>query len=248
MMALEDILASQAAGPGYFSTIFAYAFFGNAATLQSLAVRTIYLSEGGYIQSEHTQYSPNQQGLRIDNDGNIDANGNTHIGKNCNIDGATTIGGSCSITGNTTILGNTIIGNNAVFRGEIESGPLKLTNNTPAPAVVTYPPNTIFTKDNIMNLNVSNVIGTYGLVQFDEIQASYQEIYTTYISLNIRFYLNGVQQYSLSDVNQIYILYKLEYTPVMPASSKTFRLTDLPTARPVESNLVYVENGILKLS
>ena len=99
MLALEDILASQVAGPGYFSTIFASAFFANSASLQSLSTKTIYLSEGGYIQSEHTQYSPNQQGLRIDSDGNIDANGNTHIGGNLNVTGNGTIGGNVSFGG-----------------------------------------------------------------------------------------------------------------------------------------------------
>ena len=248
MLALEDILASQAVGPGYFSTIFAYAFFGNAATLQSLAVRTIYLSEGGYIQSEHTQYSPNQQGLRIDNDGNIDANGNTHIGKNCNIDGATTIGGSCSITGNTTILGNTIIGNNAMFRGEIESGPLKLTNNTPAPAVVTYPYGTIFNNQNIDELNVSNVDGTYGYVQFDRILAFISGSGGGSITY-IQFFIGNVKVYEQMTPGTFTVLQAiLSYTTRIPASSKTFKLIDIPTARPAEPNMVYVENGILKLS
>lgn len=80
MLALEDILASNAAGEGYFSAVFASAFFGNAATLASLSVRTIYLRYGGNIQSDYSQYSQETLGLNIDYRGNIDANGDTHLG------------------------------------------------------------------------------------------------------------------------------------------------------------------------
>jgi hypothetical protein len=99
MNALTDILASEVTGTGYFSTIFANAFFANDATLQSLSTRTIYLREGGYIQSDESQYVPGELGLNIDNAGNIDANGNTHIGGVCTIDGTTTISGNTTIAG-----------------------------------------------------------------------------------------------------------------------------------------------------
>ena len=99
MMALQDILATSVAGEGYFSTIFANAFFANDATLYSLSTKTIYLRQGGYIQSDNTGYVYHQQGLLIDYDGNIDANGNTHIGGVCTIDGTTTIGGNTTIGG-----------------------------------------------------------------------------------------------------------------------------------------------------
>ena len=80
MMALQDILATSVAGEGYFTTIFANAFFANEATLQSLSTRTIYLRAGGYIQSDQSQYIPETLGLNIDYAGNIDANGKTHLG------------------------------------------------------------------------------------------------------------------------------------------------------------------------
>ena len=79
MMALEDILATNNAGEGYFSAVFASSFFGNAATINSLATKTIYLRQNGYIQSDKTTYVVAKNGLKIDGDGNIDANGDTHI-------------------------------------------------------------------------------------------------------------------------------------------------------------------------
>ena len=79
MMALEDILLLNNAGPGFFSALFANAFFANDATMNSLATKTIYLRQGGYIQSDNTTYVRESNGTRLDYDGNIDANGDTHI-------------------------------------------------------------------------------------------------------------------------------------------------------------------------
>ena len=113
MMALEDILATQVTGEGYFSTIFALAFFANSATLQSLSVRTIYLSSYGTIQSDLNTYSPERTGLRIDANGNIDANQNTHIG------GKVAIG--VDLNGNTDFSNyDVVIGGNTKITGHLE--------------------------------------------------------------------------------------------------------------------------------
>lgn len=79
MSALEDVLATTVAGTGYFSTIFAQAFFGNSATLNSLATKEIYLRQDGFIQSDNVTYVAQTTGLKLDADGDIDANGDTHI-------------------------------------------------------------------------------------------------------------------------------------------------------------------------
>lgn len=105
MQALTDILACNNASNGFFATIFASSFFANAASIENLSTKTIYLKSGGNIQSEETAYIANQQGLKIDADGNIDANGDTHIGGRCVIDGDTTIEGNAVIRGNVNIEG-----------------------------------------------------------------------------------------------------------------------------------------------
>jgi hypothetical protein len=94
MMALEDVLATQNITSGAFSYIFAQSFWANEASMNALSTKTIYIRQGGYIQSDNTQYVPHQHGLKIDSDGNIDANQNTHIGGNCTIDGNATIKGT----------------------------------------------------------------------------------------------------------------------------------------------------------
>ena len=103
MTALETILALNNTTSGYFGEVFASSFFGNNATLNSLATKTIYLRQDGCIMSDKTQYVYHTSGLKMDADGDIDANGNTHIGGTCTIDGNTTIGGTCSIAGTATI-------------------------------------------------------------------------------------------------------------------------------------------------
>lgn len=80
MTALEDVLATNVAGQGYFSTVFTESFFGNAATLNSLATKEIYLRQDGHIMSDKTTYDFQKNGFKLDADGDIDANGNMHFG------------------------------------------------------------------------------------------------------------------------------------------------------------------------
>ena len=131
MQALEDILAMNVSTNGYFAAIFASAFFANDATLQSLSVRIIKLRTGGSIQSEKTPYSSQTQGLLIDADGNIDANGNTHI-RNLTVDNNAIINGSGYIGANMTIKGpldgctgtfsGALSGATGTFNGDIDAG------------------------------------------------------------------------------------------------------------------------------
>ena len=131
MMALQDILALSVAGEGYFSTVFANAFFGNDATLQSLSTRTIYLRYGGYIQSDQSQYVPNKLGLNIDYAGNIDANGKTHLGGKVAIgvsgDNSDLNNYDVVIGGNTKISG-VLSGATGSFEGDINALSFKTTD------------------------------------------------------------------------------------------------------------------------
>ena len=143
MLALEDVLSTTAVGPGFFSTIFANAFFANSATMESLSVRTIYLHSNGIIQSDLNTYSPESTGLKIDAAGNIDANQNTHLkGKvaigvalNNNTDFDTydvVIGGNAKIAGHLDGATGTFSGalsgatgsfsGNGDFRGDLHCG------------------------------------------------------------------------------------------------------------------------------
>lgn len=249
MMALQDVLATSVTGEGYFSTIFANAFFGNDATLQSLSTKTIYLRQGGYIQSDNTGYIAQTQGLRIDYDGNIDANGNTHIGGNCTIDGNTSIDtngyikGNLDITGTAYLKGRTIIEGDATFSGDIYSGPLELSSNEPQPVVYTYPTGT-----HIVFLKLENVSGTYGPYTFD-----WLNIYTTYNSSSMSLYLNGTrvyynnkQNYGRKDYDLDYIL---TYSYNGTSGAKTFKLKNLPTTQPAAANIVYKDSeGYLRIT
>lgn len=117
MTALQDILSITQTSQGYFNSVFAQSFFANTGTLETLAVTQIKLKAGGCIQSEKTLYAQESAGLRIDADGDIDANGNSHFGGKVAIGVSlvgnpdfnnfdVVIGGSAKIGGdNTTISG-----------------------------------------------------------------------------------------------------------------------------------------------
>lgn len=106
MLALADILSISDAGSGYFSDIFTNSFWANNATINNMSVHTIFLRSGGGIQSDAQGYQQYTRGLRIDENGNLDANGNTHIGGTLSIAGNTNIGGTCNINGRTHITGD----------------------------------------------------------------------------------------------------------------------------------------------
>ena len=144
MSALQDILALEEAGDGYFSTLFCNAFFANKASINALKVQTIYLEDSGAIQSNNATYVSQTTGLKIDASGNIDANGSTHIGGNCTIDG------TCVISGNTTIGGTCNIGGNASFSGTIRAVNFELVGVT-AGDVVQREYNNIFDATNTRN-------------------------------------------------------------------------------------------------
>ncbi|MBO7712206.1 MAG: hypothetical protein J6S85_01725 [Methanobrevibacter sp.] len=79
MLGLDDILRLNNANDGYFAALFASSFFAHDATLDTLATHTIYLRQNGHIMSDKLLYEEGEEGLCIDADGNLDANGNTHI-------------------------------------------------------------------------------------------------------------------------------------------------------------------------
>ena len=84
MSALQDILKMEKTSDGYFSNLFCNAFFSNNASIENLKVQTIFLYDTGQIQSQDETYSAERVGLKIDASGNIDANGNTHLGASSN--------------------------------------------------------------------------------------------------------------------------------------------------------------------
>jgi hypothetical protein len=79
MMALEDILAAEHAGSGAFTKLFCQAFWTASADVDTLDVKTIYLRQYGKIQSANATYVRESVGCLFNADGDIDANGDTHI-------------------------------------------------------------------------------------------------------------------------------------------------------------------------
>ena len=120
MAALNDILASMDAEPGYFSEVFCNAFFANAASISALQTQTIKLSDGGMIKSNDEIYDQKKRGMCIRSDGYADFNGDTHIGGNLTVDGVTTLGNDTKVLGD------------AWFLGRIDSGPLYLADEDPS--------------------------------------------------------------------------------------------------------------------
>ena len=113
MMALQDILSNTNAGTATFSNAFAGSFWTAWANMTTLEVKTIYLRNGGTIQSDNLTYVPETRGTKLDYYGNFDANGDTHLG------GKVAIG--VPLTGNTDFNDyDVVIGGNTKISGELD--------------------------------------------------------------------------------------------------------------------------------
>ena len=120
MQALDDILRSQKAGPGYFSTIFCNAFFANSASIDALQTKTIVLQgTGGSITTEG--YITNTSGFALLNKDHPNAGGTPYFDFNGNFH----LGGTGSIGGNVNISGN-LNGATGSFTGEFSTADNKI--------------------------------------------------------------------------------------------------------------------------
>lgn len=244
MSALTDILKSQNAGPGYFSTVFANAFFANAASITALQTKTLTLqADGGMFKtSDYTAGGPH--GFRMMSDAwastqgiefPIEFFGNTHLGGNVKIDGKSEIIGD------------------ALFGGQIRSGPLELLNATTEGAEYTYP------AGSTLPFAATDVQGSYLGISFfafthqyiPQIVAGGQFLrWTTRLIL----YDNNMQEVWHDDTESEFeripeyrtkatFYYKFNTT----TNDKTFRLYNLPRNEPAVVGTVWNDNGTLKI-
>ncbi len=244
MQALDDILQLNNANDGYFAALFAQALFANNAFLYALSTKILTLRTGGYIQSEN--WNSETDGFRLDYEGNIDANGNTHIGGSGVIDGDIRIygqvKGDLDVEGIAILRGTTIIQGDAKFSGEIDSGPLLLQSQAPQPRTNTW------AAGEHPKVHLYGGTGLYGEIEFDEYDYDYRKRGSGDEYYKYYWYLNGVLVASVSEWTESGIQYNMSYTIPMPSDTKTFKLRDLPTTMPGEPGIVYRVGNDLKIS
>ena len=153
------------------------------------------------------------------------------------------------------VTGKSIIGNDVRFMGNIYSGPLILTDDTPSG-------NKIIIKAGTRILDIHRYIKTgdkdYGpfIGKYGNINFSYYRLNTqTTIDKhhNIRFYL-FIALYD-ERKNKIFeeneeretIPHDFIITHVIQTGAKTFILKDLPTSMPSEKGMVWNDNGTLRI-
>lgn len=278
MIALEDIFAQEQLSTGTFSALFAQSFWTACADIDTLDVQTIYLREYGAIQSANATYVSEDTGLRIDADGNIDANGNTHLGASST--NKVAIGVSLyNSQGNLEADFNdydTVIGGKVLFKNdvriedsEIITSTFECINRTPGERVDTYPAGYKMT----MELTGGN--GTYndisfkygvhrtawsggGYVNVPELQfdPNHRPVYwitykTVYVppSVTEKYTLYNDNDEIVADIGNAVLAYDLVYTYTIALNSKIMKFKNIPNNPPIESGLLWVdENGFLKLS
>lgn len=82
MQAMSEIMQYEKDNPNVFPVLWAANFFALWANITNLTVKTIFLRHNGAIQSDGLLYVPETVGLKINTNGDIDANGDVHLGSN----------------------------------------------------------------------------------------------------------------------------------------------------------------------
>lgn len=274
MLALEDILRTQAAGAGYFSTVFAESFFANSASLDNLAVKTIYIRGNGTLQSDTLYYTYQRAGLQIKSNGDIDANGDTHIA------GKVAIGVDLKNeqgqyqpdfnSYNVVIGGNCLFKEGVLIRGaEIVTPAFECLDATPPEANVTYDANTKVVTE------LSGGVGTYNGKTFSvgyyvpaseggywiEVPVTkydpnhYPNWYIDYeqrwvdTSTPEKYILNDSQGNTVEVITGAILQYQLSYTYSIASGSKVFKFKNLPYNKPAASGLLWIDSqGFLRIS
>lgn len=270
MTALQDILTLEEAGDGYFSSLFCDAFFTNKASINALKVQTIYLYDTGVIQSEQQTYVPGSTGLLIDSSGNIDANGDTHLGANTSNKVAIGVPLTDSDFGtyNTVIGGNVKIKGNTTFNGKIESsvihcGSFHITSQQMSFMLLSYSSGT----DILLLWNTLHNIG------FDSTERTVSSVFNTYDTVLMTYGSTNITTIRLEhntsgwrndwtiyfNNGAIILFYEDDVIDPQVTAYQTYiegkknidlalKLIDIPAARPIESNIVYRDGNNLKIS
>lgn len=256
MASLKDVLETNAAGPGYFTTVFCNAFFSNTASITSLQTQTISLKDDGLIKSGDSIYEQYKSGMCIDAAGNADFNRNTHIGGNLQVDGVTTLGND------TRVLGN------AWFLGRIDSGPLYLADEDPSSAASQEVLSGYNTMDFFNWCNSKGEGLTLGSAQGGKIGLLNQQFNGTVggVAFSLVYWMPnssasaGYFSFQKKDGTEVLRRYLDNWTDkydsipdiilnLYTPGARTLRLKDLPTSPGVISGVVYVTTeGYLRVT
>jgi len=251
MDALSDMLRedSQSLETGRFSVVFARSLAAMSAMIETLMAQTMILKSGGVFKSENFD-SGTGAGFRLSADGVLEAR-NAHFS------------GVANATSGQ--MQNIQISGTSFFSGEIISGPLKLLNRNPASATYNYVDVNVFYSNespylpDIRTFLGTEFVGSYSGISFNSFDVTwrstpYSNIYIVYTT--VRFYYNGAlvltksKEYLWSTDDACFPVTSEDPLTITQytGNSKVFSLENLPTVMPGESNVVWNDNGTLKIT
>lgn len=176
---------------------------------------------------------------------------------------------SGAVNATSGIMSNITINGSSTFNGDIISGPLELTSNVPLGEQTVYPAGTDITFP-VEGETITGVEGRYGNVNFytavfsgyiefvyhnpDEYGSYYDYRYRARLSLydqqgNLLFFDRRRVYVTSNEVTGAYSLdFSFSYRYIFSKDVKTLRLKNLPTRKPAEKNIVWNDNGLLRIS
>lgn len=259
MSCLDDLLKQEdVIGTQTFNTIFANAFFSNAASISALQTQQIELSSGGFIKSAGYIAGGDTKGFLLKSDGTFEC-----------VDG--TFKGTLSAASGTIqdITGTNLdISGNSKFAGILDCGQLQVLKKTnwttvkniaAGNSIYAYvylyfrdlgvdPGTSYYTIADLFS-NYSLVKAYYGDTQITNVRLNSYDQTRPFSAFFYEIYFNNGDILISDNTEDPQFLANNIKIQVANGETLTFMLFNLPNEKPDESNMVYCKSdGILRLS
>lgn len=205
---------------------------------EKILAKRLAIRNGGSLQSEN--YRAGVDGWRISSDGSVEFSDGKFRGK---------------IDATTGILNNVVVFGNSLFKGQIISGPLELTQEGSVGLTVNLPAGTPY-RDALNRLHASGYKEGFSEISVNPLLSYFNNIPIhkfIYIESTIRDPYFFIRAWGLDGTKHEVSVYEggvlgvSFYATQSSPDSYTFKLKNIPTTKPLDSGTVWNNNGVLNI-
>ena len=203
--------------------------------VDTILAKKLTIRDGGSLQSEN--YKADKAGWRISSDGSVEFTDGKFRGK---------------IDATTGTLNNVVVSGNSLFKGQIISGPLELTQEGSVGLTVNLPAGTPYS-DALNRLHASGYKEGFSEISVNPLLSYFNNIPIHKFIYIIRDSYFFIRAWGLDGTEHEVSVYKGRvlgvsfYATQSSPDSYTFKLKNIPTTKPLDSGTVWNNNGVLNI-
>lgn len=236
-VAAENVVITGSTNKG--QTIIEGGFLRTALIdVDTILAKRLTIRDGGSLQSEN--YRAGVDGWKISSDGNAEFSDGTFRG---------------AIDATTGILNNVVVSGNSLFKGQIISGPLELTQEGSAGLTVDIPRGILY-EDALNRLHASGYKEGFSEISVNPLLSHFNNIpinkfiYIESTTFDTYFYIRAWGLDGTKHEVSVYPGNPIEasfYATQSSPTSYTFKLKNIPTTKPLDPGTVWNNNGVLNI-